>query len=208
MLKVASFDIVFQEIPGEVTLALNLSGCPCHCPGCHSPHLWEDIGEELNAELLSGLLDRYGSMITCVAFMGGDQAPEEVAQWAEYIKSHSCNLSPFPSGVKSSARSGVRWTAVEHWRCEASLRTAWYSGRPHLPECLSAQRSVSAAVCTLSDVIGPFDYIKLGPYIESLGGLKSEKTNQRLYKRVGQGTPESPYEWQDITSLFWKNRFE
>ena len=57
-LKVASFDIVFQEIPGEVTLALNLSGCPCHCPGCHSQHLWEDIGEELNAELLDGLLDR------------------------------------------------------------------------------------------------------------------------------------------------------
>ena len=193
MLKVASFDIVFQEIPGEVTLALNLSGCPCHCPGCHSPHLWEDIGEELNAELLSGLLARYGSMITCVAFMGGDQDPAEVAQWAEYIKSHSCNLSPFPSG---------------EGRGEASIRTAWYSGRPHLPECLSAQRSVSAAVCTLSDVIGPFDYIKLGPYIESLGGLKSEKTNQRLYKRVGQGTPDSPYEWQDITSLFWKNRFE
>ena len=29
-----------------------------------------------------------------------------------------------------------------------------------------------------------FDYVKLGPYIESLGGLKSEKTNQRLYKRA------------------------
>ena len=43
-----------------------------------------------------------------------------------------------------------------------------------------------------------FDYVKLGPYIESLGGLKSEKTNQRLYKRVGE-------EWQDITSSFWKN---
>ena len=86
MLKVASFDIVFQEIPGEVTLALNLSNCPCHCPGCHSPHLAEDIGEEMTESLMNGFLDRYGSMITCVCFMGGDQAPEEVAQWAEYIK--------------------------------------------------------------------------------------------------------------------------
>ena len=184
MLKIASFDIVFQEIPGEVTLALNLSNCPCHCPGCHSKHLWEDIGEELNEELLDGFIARYGSMITCVCFMGGDQAPEEVIRWAEYIK----------------GLSG-----------EAGLKVAWYSGRPYLPECLSAKRSVSASglsatrsvsetVCQqrgLSGVAGPFDYVKLGPYIESLGGLKSPKTNQRLYKRVGD-------EWQDITSSFWK----
>ena len=147
MLKVASFDIVFQEIPGEVTLALNFSNCPCHCPGCHSPHLAEDIGEPLNESLLDGLLARYGSMITCVAFMGGDAAPDEVARWAEYVR---------------------------------PLKTAWYSGRtsfPREPRVL--------------------DYLKLGPYIESLGGLKSPTTNQRLYKRVGD-------EWQDITSVFWK----
>lgn len=169
MLKIASFDIVFQEIPGEVTLALNLSGCPCHCPGCHSKHLWEDIGEELNEELLDGFIARYGSMITCVCFMGGDQAPEEVAQWAEWVKARN-------------------------------LKTAWYSGRTSFPECLSAKRSVSETVCQqsgLSGVAGPFDYVKLGPYIESLGGLKSPTTNQRLYKRVGD-------EWQDITSSFWK----
>ena len=149
MLKIASFDIVFQEIPGEVTLALNLSGCPCHCPGCHSKHLWEDIGEELNEELLDGFIARYGSMITCVCFMGGDQAPEEVAQWAEWVKARN-------------------------------LKTAWYSGRTSFPRNPRA-----------------LDYLKLGPYIESLGGLKSPKTNQRLYKRVGD-------EWQDITSSFWK----
>ena len=153
MLKIASFDIVFQEIPGEVTLALNLSNCPCHCPGCHSKHLWEDIGEELNEELLDGFIARYGSMITCVCFMGGDQAPEEVIRWAEYIK----------------GLSG-----------EAGLKTAWYSGRTSFPRNPRA-----------------LDYLKLGPYIESLGGLKSPKTNQRLYKRVGD-------KWQDITSSFWK----
>ena len=145
MLKVASFDIVFQEIPGEVTLALNLSGCPCHCPGCHSPHLAEDIGEPLTEELLDGLIDRYKGLITCVAFMGGDADPQEVQRLAAHVK---------------------------------DLKTAWYSGRMNMPE-------------------KGFDYVKLGPYIESLGGLKSEKTNQRLYKRVGE-------EWIDITSSFWK----
>ena len=157
MLKVASFDIVFQEIPGEVTLALNLSGCPCHCPGCHSKHLWEDIGEPLTTELLDGLLDRYGAMVTCVCFMGGDQAPEEVAQWAEYIKSPISNH-------------------------QSPIKVAWYSGRMNMPQ-------------------SGFDYVKLGGYVESLGGLKSPTTNQRLYKRVGD-------EWQDITALFWQKRFE
>jgi len=158
MLKVASFDIVFQEIPGEVTLALNLSNCPCHCPGCHSQHLAEDIGEELNKELLSGLLARYGNMITCVAFMGGDAAPDEVAQWAAWIKS-------------------------------SNLKTAWYSGRPSYPNNPNNQ--------IIPNTQNPFDYVKLGPYIESLGGLKSEKTNQRLYKRQDDS-------WIDITSVFWK----
>ena len=172
MLKVASYDVVFQEIPGEVTLALNLSGCPCHCKGCHSPHLWEDTGEVLDEELLSGLLDRYGSQITCVAFMGGDQAPEEVARWAEYITDH-----------------------------QSVLRTAWYSGRPYNPETFNSKTSFNFQLSI-------FNFIKFGPYIEALGGLKSEKTNQRLYKRVGQGSPDSPYEWEDITSVFWKKRFE
>ena len=152
-MKVASFDIVFQEIPGEVTLALNLSGCPCHCPGCHSPHLAEDIGEPLTEDLLNGLLDRYGRQITCVAFMGGDAEPDEVARWAEWVKNRH-------------------------------LKTAWYSGRMNMPTDEQA-----------------FDFVKLGPYIEALGGLKSEKTNQRLYKRVGE-------KWEDITAVFWRKRFD
>jgi len=144
-MRVASFDIVFQEIPGEVTLALNLSGCPCHCPGCHSPHLAEDIGEPLTTELIDDLINRYKGLITCVAFMGGDADPDYVVEMAAHIK---------------------------------GLKTAWYSGRNIMP------------------ANSPFDYVKIGPYVEALGGLKSPKTNQRLYKRVGD-------EWQDITSAFW-----
>ena len=147
-MKVASFDIVFQEIPGEVTLALNLSNCPCHCPGCHSPHLAEDIGEELNETLLDDLTGRYKGLITCVAFMGGDAEPEEVAKWAHYVR---------------------------------PLKAAWYSGRTIMPQDKNA-----------------FDYVKLGPYIESLGGLKSPDTNQRFYKREEDN-------WIDVTSVFQKN---
>ena len=178
-LKVASYDIVFQEIPGEVTLALNLSGCPCHCRGCHSPHLWEDTGEPLTTELLDFLTDKYRGLITCVAFMGGDQAPEEVARLAAYITNHQSPITNHQS----------------------PLRTAWYSGRPYHPETFNADTSFNFQLSI-------FNFVKLGPYVEALGGLKSPKTNQRLYKRVGEGTPESPFEWQDITSSFWKNAFD
>lgn len=156
MLKVASYDIVFQEIPGEVTLALNLSGCPCHCPGCHSKHLWEDTGEDLTDELLTGLLDRYGAMITCVALMGGDQDPGEVLRLASVVKRH-------PSAVP--------------------LKTAWYSGRMAMP-----------------GEQGVLDFVKLGPYVESLGGLKSKTTNQRFYVFTPEG-------WIDDTARFQKSTF-
>ncbi|MEG2282023.1 MAG: anaerobic ribonucleoside-triphosphate reductase activating protein, partial [Rikenellaceae bacterium] len=74
-LKYVNYDIVFQEIPDEVTLAINLSNCPNRCLGCHSPYLQQDIGEPLSEEVLSKLIDKYGSAITCVCFMGGDAAP-------------------------------------------------------------------------------------------------------------------------------------
>jgi anaerobic ribonucleoside-triphosphate reductase activating protein len=47
------------------------------------------------------------------------------------------------------------------------IKTAWYSGKQQLP-----------AHCSLQH----FDYIKLGPYIEQLGGLNRTTTNQRFYR--------------------------
>ena len=104
MLRLASFDVVFQEIPGEVTLALNLSGCPNRCAGCHSPHLWEEVGEPLDDNLLNSLLSGYGNAITCVCFMGGDAAPGDVAHWSACVRAAT----------------------------EGRLKTGWYSGRSEL----------------------------------------------------------------------------
>ena len=39
MLKYYNYDIVFQEYPDEVTLAINLTMCPNRCVGCHSAYL-------------------------------------------------------------------------------------------------------------------------------------------------------------------------
>lgn len=157
MLKYYNWDIVFQEIPGETTLALNITGCPFRCEGCHSPHLREDIGEPLTREALSSICDRYKGDFTCVAIMGGDAQPLEVARIAGIIKH------------------------------DMGLRSAWYSGAAEL-----------AAGVDVSN----FDFIKIGPYQAENGGLKSETTNQRLYRIEADGS------MTDITAKIREKHFQ
>ena len=103
MLKYVNTGVVFQEIPDEVTLSINLSNCPCRCPGCHSPYLWDNIGTPLTAMEVERLVRRYANDITCVCFMGGDAEPEYINILARYL----CREHP-------------------------SLRVGWYSGRSQL----------------------------------------------------------------------------
>ncbi|MDR0509543.1 MAG: anaerobic ribonucleoside-triphosphate reductase activating protein [Rikenellaceae bacterium] len=159
MLRLASYDVVFREIPSEVTLALNLSCCPNRCPGCHSPHLQEEVGELLDDGLFSWLLASYGDNATCVCFMGGDGEPEEVERLARIVHSRT---------VHSRGETGDR---TRRQTRGGGLKTAWYSGRDALPDGVRAEN---------------FDYIKLGPWVEARGGLDSPTTNQRLF-RVAEG---------------------
>ena len=76
--------VVFEEIPNEITLAINITNCPCHCKGCHSKFLWEDIGTELTSEEIDKLIEKHDG-ITTVCFMGGDASPELVNVMAEYV---------------------------------------------------------------------------------------------------------------------------
>lgn len=143
MLKYHNFDIVFQEIPDETTLAVNITGCPFRCKGCHSPHLREDTGEPLTREALLAIYDNYSSGVTCIALMGGDAAPEEINDLAGFIK------------------NGMH------------LKSAWYSGAEKLSGLIDT---------------GNFNFIKIGPYMEEYGGLKSTDTNQRLYSVSDDGS--------------------
>ena len=156
MLKYVNTGIVFQEIPDEVTLAINISNCPCRCPGCHSHYLWEDIGLPLDTDAIDRFVEKYGSDITCIAFMGGDNDPRGVNMLAQYIHE-------------------------EH----TGMKVAWYSGK-----------TVISSKVNKAD----FDYIKIGPYIRHLGPLKSQETNQRMYRRNEGG------EMEDITWRFWGSR--
>lgn len=154
MLKYVNTGVVFQEIPNEVTLSINISHCPCHCPGCHSQYLWDDIGEPLTPLMLDSMMSEYGNDITCVCFMGGDAEPQ-------YVNTLACYLhKKYPN-----------------------FKVAWYSGRTRIHSSVAKD---------------DFDYIKVGPYIEHLGGLNVRTTNQRLYKKVSLGN------FIDITHYFWQ----
>lgn len=102
MLKYVDTKIVFQEIPDEITLCINISNCPCHCEGCHSSYLAEDIGEPLDLQHLTDLIDT-NKGITCVCIMGGDANPSEVDDIAQSITEY------YPE-----------------------LKVGWYSGRQEL----------------------------------------------------------------------------
>ena len=51
-LKYVNTEVVFQEVPDEISLAINISGCPIHCPDCHSKFLWENVGTILDIKSL------------------------------------------------------------------------------------------------------------------------------------------------------------
>ena len=103
MLKYVDAVVTFAEIPDEITLCINLSNCPCHCEGCHSSYLAENIGIILDRNELFYLLKLHKG-ITCVCFMGGDAEPYQVLTLAREIKE---NLN--------------------------DLKVGWYSGRDKLP---------------------------------------------------------------------------
>ena len=91
MLKYVDTLVGFAEIPDEITLCINISNCPCHCKGCHSSYLAEDIGEPLDLQHLTNLIDS-NKGITCVCIMGGDANPSEVDDIAQDIKEYYSNL--------------------------------------------------------------------------------------------------------------------
>lgn len=91
MLKYTDAKVTLAEIPDEITLAINISNCPCHCEGCHSSYLAEDIGEPLDLQHLTDLIDKNRG-ITCVCIMGGDANPSEVDDIAQDIKEYYHNL--------------------------------------------------------------------------------------------------------------------
>ena len=85
MLKYTDTQVVFRELPDEVTLAINISNCQNHCKGCHSPYLKKDIGTELTEQTLDTLI-KSNEGITAVCFMGEGNDKNLLLSLAEHVR--------------------------------------------------------------------------------------------------------------------------
>lgn len=127
MLKYVDSKVVFAEIPDEITLAINISNCPCHCINCHSSYLAEDIGEPLDLQHLTNLIDSNRG-ITCVCIMGGDANPSEVDDIAQDIKEY------YPE-----------------------LKVGWYSGRQELSKDIDLENFDFVKLGPYIEELGPLN---------------------------------------------------
>ena len=78
-------DIVLEEIPDKVTLAVEISNCRGSCVGCHSPFLKDDIGVELTPRIIDKLIDdNFG--VNCFLLLGEGRDPEALLRIAAHLR--------------------------------------------------------------------------------------------------------------------------
>lgn len=136
-MKYSNPQIVLQEVPNEISLALSISGCSLECQGCHSKETWDkDFGKLLSLEGLQNLINKK-KYISCILFYGGEWELNTLTTFIDLIK-------------------------------KSELKVALYSGEEldYFPK----------------EFIKKLDYLKVGKYIKSLGGLSSKRTNQKFYE--------------------------
>lgn len=102
MLKYLNTQVTFAEVPDEITLCINITGCKNGCKNCHSSYLVQDIGTELTFNEVRKLIKK-NSGISCIALMGGDAEPDKINTLASFI--------------------------INHY---GPIKVAWYSGRQEL----------------------------------------------------------------------------
>lgn len=193
MLKYVDTKVTFSEIPDEITLCISLSNCPCHCKGCHSSYLADDIGEILTFSRIVRLLEQ-NQGASAICFMGGDNDPKLVNHYASLIKSSQVSIDDGPGFELSKdiiTRKGVipKGTHIQPQKyIPSNIKVGWYSGRQELAKEIN---------------LSNFDYIKLGPYIEELGGLDCKTTNQKFYHVFHFSSGKNGL--LDWTHKFWKN---
>ena len=87
MLKYLNTQVTFAEVPDEITLCINITGCKNGCKNCHSSYLAQDIGTELTFNEVRKLI-KNNSGISCIAFMGGDSEPKRIDALASFVTNH------------------------------------------------------------------------------------------------------------------------
>ena len=81
-------NVVLEEIPRKLALAVEISNCRGNCKGCHSPWLRTDTGVELTPQVADSLIaDNFG--VDCFLLLGEGNDPQALLSLAAHLrKSH------------------------------------------------------------------------------------------------------------------------
>lgn len=133
---ISNIQIVFQEIPDEISLAFSISGCQIGCKGCHSKETWNPYyGNLFNENDFKKEIEKYKNMVSCILFYGGE--------WNESLINYI--LIAKKEDFKIALYTGMELENIK------------------------------------DDIKKNLNYIKTGKYIQKVGGLKNENTNQNMY---------------------------
>ena len=105
-MKYLDYAVTFSDFPDEISLCINISNCPFHCPGCHSPELWKDKGIELSQRKLEKLISE-NEGISLVGFMGGE--PSIVNMLAEVVHKKGLKVGWYWGGDTIPKEIDIKW---------------------------------------------------------------------------------------------------
>lgn len=115
------FQVVLQEVPGEISLCFSISGCNLQCDGCHSPFLWkEGNGTLLTKEVYTKILNQYQNLATCVLFMGGEWHPEELITMLQLAKNKNYKTCLYTGekSISEALKSQLTFLKTGKWEQE------------------------------------------------------------------------------------------
>ncbi len=113
-----SFQIVLQEVPGEISLCFSISGCNLQCKGCHSPFLWKKKKGDLLTKInYNKLLNRYQGLATCVLFMGGEWHKKDLIENLKEAKEkgYKTCLYTGEENISKEIKRELTWLKTGKW---------------------------------------------------------------------------------------------
>lgn len=153
MLKYLNTQVTFAEVPDEITLCINITGCKNGCKNCHSSYLAQDIGERLSFRSLHELITEKNKGISCVAFMGGDSDPSRINTLASFLRSHH-----YP------------------------VKIAWYSGRQELSNSIDLSNFDYIKLGPYKEEFGPLNSRTTNQRFYKVNGKELEDITSKFWK--------------------------
>lgn len=159
-LPVVNKGITLTEVPNRIAVFFEIGNCMVHCPGCHSPELWDTNYTKCTETL------------------------EDIEAYIEEQYAKGANAVLFMGGLRSSL-PGSKAFIYEILKplAEKGYEICLYDGGTY-----SLALEKASAYCK---------WLKIGPYVESLGGLDSPTTNQRFLEK-------GRYVWHDKTKEYFQ----